>query len=101
MFYEASEKKFPRMRTFLRKPIVFKVGPGQGEFKIDLKNYNIVTSKDFFISLECLEEEMDIQKFCYAGSPKTHCYVKPSAFARWTMIWGGGGDFNVRVSYVK
>ncbi len=101
MFYEASDKKFPRYKTFLRKPLVFKMGTKQGEFILDLKNYNIVTSKDFFISLECLEDEMDITKFCYAGSTDTHSFVKPSAFARWNKVWRGGGDFNVKVSYVK
>jgi len=101
MFYEASEKKYPRYRTFLRKPIVFKVGTKQGEFILDLKEFNIYTSKDFFISLECLMDEMDISKFCYAGSTPTPSFVKASAFDRWIKIRGGGADFNVKYSYVK
>lgn len=100
-FYEASEKKYPRFKTFLRKPIVFKMGITQGEFVLDLKGYNLVTSEDFFISLECLEDEVDISKFCYAGSTNTPSFVKPSSFARWSRIRGGGADFNVKVSYVK
>jgi hypothetical protein len=73
----------------------------QGEFVLNLKDYNLVTSEDFFISLECLEDEMDISKFCYAGSTNTPSFVKPTAFARWSKIRGGGADFNVKVSYVK
>jgi hypothetical protein len=101
MFYEASEKKYPRLKTFLRKPIIFKVGLKQGEFTLNLKKYYINTSKDFFISLECLMEEMEMNKFCYAGSYATPSFVKPSAFERWTKVKGGGGDFNVKISYVK
>jgi CarboxypepD_reg-like domain len=101
MFYEASDKKWPRYKTFLRKPIFFKVGVKQGEFTLNLKNYNIITSKDFFISLECLMDEVDISKFCYAGSNSTPSFVKTAAFDRWNKTKGGGGDFNVKVSYVK
>jgi hypothetical protein len=101
MFYEASDKKYPRMKTFLRKPVIFKTALKQGEFVLDLKDFNISTDKDFFISLECLMDELDISKFCYAGSYATPSFVKTSAFARWHRIRGGGGDFNVKVSYPK
>lgn len=99
MFYEASEKGYPRYKTILRKPIIFKVGVKQGEFTLNLKEYNISTSKDFFISIECLMDEMDISKFCYAGSASIPSFVKAAAFDRWYKIRGGGGDFNVKVSY--
>jgi hypothetical protein len=101
MFYEASEKKYPRYKTFIRKAIIFKVGTKQGEFTLNLKDYNLHTSKDFFISLECLMDEVDISKFCYAGSISTPSFVKSSAFDRWNKVRGGGGDFNVKYSYVK
>jgi hypothetical protein len=101
MFYEASEKQYPRLKTFVKKPIIFKVGLKQGEFVLDLKDYNLYTSKDFFISLECLMDEMDITKFCYAGSYATPSFVKSAAFERWTKVKGGGADFNVKVSYSK
>jgi len=101
MFYEASPKKYPRLKTILKKPVIFKLGIKQGEFVLDLKDYNIITSKDFFISLECLMDEMDISKFCYAGSYSTPSFVKSSAFDRWYKIRGGGGDFNVKVSYTR
>lgn len=102
MFYETADTKYqyPKQKTFLRKPIIFKVGIKQGEFTLDLSSYNITTSSDFYISLECLMDEMDISKFCYAGSYGTPSFVKSSAFERWTRVRGGGGDFNVKVSYV-
>lgn len=99
MFYEASEKGYPRYKTIVRKPVIFKMGVKQGEFTLNLKEYNISTSKDFFISLECLMDEMDISKFCYAGSASVPSFVKAAAFDRWYKIRGGGGDFNVKVSY--
>ncbi len=99
MFYEASEKKWPRLHTFLRKPIFFKLGLKNGEFTLDLKDYNITTTHDFFISLECLSEEVDISKFCYAGSYASSSFVRPAYFARWYKGKGGGADLNVKVSY--
>jgi hypothetical protein len=102
MLYEASEKNYPRLKTILRKPIVFKVPPGQvGEFIVDITKYNVVTNKNFFISLECLQNEMEITKFCYAGSPSVTSFVKSAAFARWNRLRGGGADFKMKVTYNK
>lgn len=99
MFYEASEKKWPRLHTFLRKPVFFKVGQANGEFTLDLKEMNITTTHDFFISLECLSSEVDISKFCYAGSYNSPSFVRPAYFSRWYKGKGGGADLNVKVSY--
>jgi hypothetical protein len=92
--------------TILKKPIIFKVGIKQGEFTLPIKNYNIQTSNDFFISLECLMDEMEITKFCYSGSINVQSFFKVKAFAKWHRTegrrgspGGGGGDFNVKVSY--
>lgn len=102
MLYEASEKNYPRLKTILRKPIVFKVPPGKvGEFTLDITKYNIVTNKNFFISLECLQNEMEITKFCYAGSPSVTSFVKSAAFAKWNRLRGGGADFKIKVTYNK
>lgn len=94
--------------TILKKAIIFKVGIKQGEFILPLKQYNIQTSKDFFISLECLMDEMEITKFCYSGSIDVQSYFKVKSFSKWHRTpgkngkpGGGGGDFNVKVSYVK
>jgi hypothetical protein len=101
MLYEASDKKWPRFKPITKKPVIFKLGIKQGEFTLDLRDYNIVTSKDFFISLECLMDEMDITQFCFAGSYSTPSFVKAASFGWWNKLRGGGGDFNVKVSYVK
>ncbi|MBA2613412.1 MAG: carboxypeptidase-like regulatory domain-containing protein [Bacteroidetes bacterium] len=89
--------------TILKKAIVFKVGIKQGEFTLPLKNYNIQTNDDFFISLECLMDEMEISKFCYSGTGSTPSFFKVKAFAKWHKTGGrsggGGADFNVKVSY--
>lgn len=97
MFYQNSNGK-PGI-TFLQKPIIFKIGIKDGEFSLDLKDLNIHTHDDFFVSLECLMNEMDIAKFCYAGSSSTPSFIKPSAFQNWSRIRGGGSDFNLKVSY--
>jgi len=100
MFYSVSAKGYPA-RTFLKKPIVFKTNINQGEVKINLRDYCITTDDDFFISLECLEEQMDVSKFCFAGSFKTPSYAKTAAFNYWKYVKGGGADLNVTVSYLK
>lgn len=92
--------------TILKKAIIFKVGVKQGEFTLPLAAYNIQTSDDFFVSLECLMDEMEITKFCYSGSTTVQSFFKVKAFAKWHKTsgsrgspGGGGGDFNVKVSY--
>ncbi len=101
MFYEAADTKwqYPSTRPFMKKPIVFKVGLKQGEFVLNIKDYGVYTSKDFYVSLECLMDEMEITKFCYAGSYDSPSFVKAAAFGKWTQLRGGGPDFNVKVSY--
>lgn len=101
MFYEAADTKwqYPSTRPFMKKPIIFKVGQKQGEFTLNIKDYGVYTSKDFYVSLECLMDEMEITKFCYAGSYDSPSFVKAAAFSKWTQIRGGGPDFNVKVSY--
>jgi hypothetical protein len=100
MLYKVDAKGYPG-KTFLKKPILFKTNLKHGEVTIDLKDYYITTTGDFFISLECLEEKMESTKFCFAGSIKVPSFCKTSAFANWIRVRGGGGDFNVKVSYVK
>ena len=100
MLYEVDAKGYPG-KTFLKKPILFKTNIKQGEVQVDLKDYFITTTGDFFISLECLEEKMDAGKFCFAGSIKVPSFVKTSAFSNWIQVRGGGGDLNVKTSYVK
>jgi hypothetical protein len=100
MFYEVGAKGYPS-KTFLKKPIVFKTNVKQGEVKVDLKDYSVSTTGDFFISLECLEAKMEAAKFCYAGSVGVPSFYKTTAYGRWGRVKGGGGDFNVKVSYVK
>jgi len=90
--------------TILKRPILFKVAIKNGEFTLPLHEYNIHTSGDFFVSLECLMDEMEIKKFCYAGSPGVESFFKIKAFSKWHRTpgrAGGGADFNVKVSYVK
>jgi hypothetical protein len=86
------------------KAVVFKIGTAKGEVKIPLNNFNIRFKEDFFVSLECLVDELDIRKFCYSGSLKVPSYYKVKAFSKWhstrgTNTGGGGADFNLLVSY--
>lgn len=100
MFYSVSAKGYPA-KTFLKRPVIFKTNVKQGKVTIDLKNYYITADDDFFISLECLEEQMDAARFCFAGSIGTPSYCKTSVFNYWKYVKGGGADFNVTVSYIK
>jgi hypothetical protein len=92
--------------TILQKPIIFKLGIQQGEFKLLLDSYQIFTNSDFFVSLECLMDEMEMSKFCYAGSPFVHSFVKVKAFSKWQSSvgrrnGGGGGDFNLKIAMLE
>ena len=100
MLYEVNEHGFPG-NTFLKKPIVFKTNLKQGEVRISLSDYFITTKGDFFVSLECLENKIESSKFCFAGSIKVPSYYKTTAFGKWGRVKGGGGDFNIKVSYLK
>ncbi len=100
MFYE-KQADGKVGETFLKKPILFKLKQVKGEFILPLREYNIRASGDFFVSLECLMDEMDITQFCYAGSYKVPSYIKASHFQRWRRIRGGGSDYGVKVSYTK
>lgn len=100
MLYEIDERGYPG-KTFLKKPIIFSTQVKQGEVRLDLRDQHISTSNDFFISLECLEEKMEASKFCFAGSIKTPSYFKSSPVSRWGKVKGGGGAFNIKVSYKK
>jgi len=86
------------------KAVIFKIGTPSGEVKISLKEFNIRMKEAFFVSLECLEDELDIRKFCYSGSLNVPSYYKVKAFSKWhstrgTNAGGGGADFNLLVSY--
>ncbi len=86
------------------KAVIFKVGVSSGEVKVPLGEFNIHMKDDFFVSLECLEEELDIRKFCYSSSLKVPSYYKVKAFSKWhctrgSDTGGGGADFNLTVSY--
>jgi CarboxypepD_reg-like domain len=100
MLYEIDSNGYPG-KTFLKRPILFKTSISQGEVSVGLKDYNISATGDFFISLECLEEQMESARFCFAGSIKVPSYFKTNAFSRWGKVKGGGGDFNLKVSYAK
>ncbi|MGZ3930347.1 MAG: carboxypeptidase-like regulatory domain-containing protein [Bacteroidia bacterium] len=100
MLYTVNASGFPGP-TFLEKPVVFKTLVKQGEVRIDLRQYNINTSGNFFISLECLEEKMESAKFCFAGSYDVASFYKTTPFGAWGKVRGGGADLNVLVSYVK
>lgn len=103
-FYSRREKDW--VGAPFNKAVLFRVGPGPGEVKIDLSAQNIQVHSDFFVSLECLMDEMDIRKFCYSASLKVPSYYKVKAFSKWhstrgTGNGGGGADFNVLISFTE
>jgi hypothetical protein len=87
--------------NILRKPIVFRSKIKNGIVEVNLKKYNINTDNDFFISLECLSEQMDKDKLTFSGSVMGPAYFKMATFADWEKSPIMGLDFNVTVSYQK
>lgn len=87
--------------NILYKPIVFKSKVSGGIVEVDLKKYNVHTNDDFFISLECLSEQMTKDNLSFSGSIKGPAYFKMATFSNWEKIGLMGLDFNVTVSYQK
>lgn len=98
-FY-SSNQYYPT-RNILKKPIIFKTAIKQGEFKIDLMDYNIIAYDDFYVSVECLMDKVSISDFCFAGENTEPSYVRENAIHKWKKIRGGGAAFNVTVLYSK
>lgn len=98
-FY-SSNQYYPT-RNILKKPIIFKTTIKQGEFKLDLMDYNIIAYDDFYVSLECLMDKVSINDFCFAGENSEPSYVRENAIHKWKKIRGGGAAFNVTVLYSK
>jgi hypothetical protein len=85
----------------LKRSIVFKTAVKQGEVSLDLSAYDIRAYDDFFVSLECLMEQVDIKDFCFAGQNNEASYIREGVFKKWKKVRGGGGAFNVSVLYQK
>ena len=98
-FY-SSNQYYPT-RNILKKPIIFKTAIKQGEFKLDLMEYNIIAYDDFYVSVECLMDKVSINDFCFAGENSEPSYVRENAIHKWKKIRGGGAAFNVTVLYSK
>jgi hypothetical protein len=98
-FYSASD--FYPTKNILKNSIIFRTVVKQGEVSLDLSNYDIRVYDDFFISLECLMEKVDISQFCFAGQNNEASYIREDVFKKWKKVRGGGGAFNVSVLYQK
>ncbi|MBL7895573.1 MAG: carboxypeptidase-like regulatory domain-containing protein [Bacteroidia bacterium] len=99
-FYKEDKNGLPG-ENILRKPIIFKTMVKEGVVSVNLKHLFINTDDDFFMSLECLEDEIDKEKLCFSGSVSGPCYMKAATFMDWMKIPFGGIDFNVTVTYQK
>lgn len=99
-FYKVNKDGMPG-DNILQKPVVFKIPPKVGPFTIDLKNYNINTDDDFFISLECLSAEVTSTNLAFSGSLIGPSYLKMATFSDWEKLAVMGIDFNVTITYQK
>lgn len=99
-FYKEDKEGLPG-ENILRKPIVFKTAVKEGVVSVNLKHLLINTDDDFFMSLECLEDQIDKEKLCFSGSVSGPCFMKVATFMDWMKIPFGGIDFNVTVTYQK
>jgi hypothetical protein len=93
--YSASE--FYPTKNILKNSIIIKTAVKQGEVSLDLSAYDIRVYDDFFVSLECLMEKVDISEFCFAGQNDEASYIREDVFKKWKKVRGGGGAFNVSV----
>ena len=98
--YEVAANGMPA-ENILKSPIIFKTKIKEGVVHLDLRNYNISTTKDFFISLECLDDKMTKEMLAFSGSIIGPSYYKFASFGPWIKSRYEGLDFNVTVSYQK
>lgn len=98
-FYSSNE--FLPTKNILKNSIIFKTSVKQGEVSLDLSKYDIKAYDDFFVSLECLMEKVDISEFCFAGQNSEPSYIREDVFKKWKKMRGGGAAFNVSVLYQK
>lgn len=98
-FYSSSE--FYPTKNILKNSIIFKTAVKQGEVSLDLSKYDIKAYDDFFVSLECLMEKVDISEFCFVGQNSEPSYIREDVFKKWKKMRGGGAAFNVSVLYQK
>lgn len=87
--------------NILKKPVIFKVYKQTGVITVNLKPYNVYTSDDFFISLECLSNQVNSSNLSFSGAIIGPAYFKMATFATWEKIKLMGLDFNVSASYKK
>jgi hypothetical protein len=99
-FYKEDKNGMPG-ENILRQPIVFKTKVERGEVSVDLKKYNINTNDDFFISLECLSDNINSKNLAFSGALLGPSYFKLATFSSWEKIIPMGIDFNVTVTYQK
>ena len=99
-FYSESADGMPH-ENILRKPIVFKTIVKHGVVTVNLLPYNITANDDFFISLECLEENMQPSLLSFSGSITGPSFFKYASFIQWERLPIIGLDFNFTVSYRK
>lgn len=96
-----SSNEYYPTKNILKRSIIFKTAVKQGEVSLDLSAYDIKAYDDFFVSLECLMEKVDISQFCFAGQNNEPSYIREDVFKKWKKMRGGGGAFNVSVLYLK
>ncbi len=96
-----SSNEYYPTKNILKRSIIFKTAVKQGEVSLDLSTYDIKAYDDFFVSLECLMEKVDISEFCFAGQNSEPSYIRENVFNKWKKMRGGGGAFNVSVLYQK
>lgn len=99
-FYKEDKNGMPG-ENILHQPIVFKTKVERGEVSVDLKKYNINTNDDFFISLECLSDNINSKNLAFSGALLGPSYFKLATFSSWEKIIPMGIDFNVTVTYQK
>jgi hypothetical protein len=92
-----SSNEFYPTKNILKKSLVFKTVVKQGEVSLDLSAYDIKVYDDFYVSLECLMEKVDIKDFCFAGENNEPAFIREGVFKKWKKVRGGGGAFNVSV----
>lgn len=96
------EKGFPAEKL-INQNIIFQIDSQEGDFTLDLTQYNIKVEEDFFLTMELIENasNKESELFFSAGLFGKGTVTRLTSQAEWKKLGGIGIGFNVTSEYQK
>jgi len=94
------EKGFPKEKL-IKKNIIFSIDAKEGNFTLDLSEYNIVVEKDFYLTMELIENQgnKENEVFFSAGLMGNATVTRLASQAEWKKLGSIGIGFSLTTEY--